>query len=140
MAVTRTYPSNLSQAALLQEAMRPALDTIYNVLDTVTADSGWQIVPLTLGSGTVYVRMRGDEVSIEVAMETRSWPTGPHAIATIPAEYRPLPRAGIGRTVPLSMYADGGMQAAVFPTGVLYVYNWGAAVSTTVNIAGSWRR
>ena len=140
MAINRIYPSNATQAGLLHEATKPALDTIYNVLDTSTADSGWQIMPLTLGSGTVYVRMRGDEVSIEVAMETRSWPTGPHAIATIPAEYRPLPRAGIGRTVPLSMYADGGMQAAVFPAGVLYVYNWGAAVSTTVNIAGSWRR
>lgn len=140
MAIDRIYPSNATQAGLLHEATKPALDTIYNVLDTATADSGWQIVPLTLGSGTVYVRMRGDEVSIEVAVETRSWPTGPRAIATIPAEYRPLPRAGIGRTVPLSVYADGGLQAAVFPTGVLYVYNWGATVSTTVNIAGSWRR
>lgn len=91
MAIERIYPSNATQAGLLHEATKPALDAIYDFADLlevsshpVTPSTGWSFAP---GASTSIQKVG----PLCVFNTTLNWSTGGAAanLFVLPPELRP---------------------------------------------------
>lgn len=82
-------PNLLASRVAALEAWRTQANTRLTELETKTADTGWNDIPLSVGSGTLKWRAIGDDVEI-VWVGTGTFPTGAVTLSTaaIPSLYR----------------------------------------------------
>ena len=149
MTIERIYPSNATQAGLLHEATKPALDAIYDALDAALVVSAH---PLTFGPGwsantgspTVVTRI-GD-----MAFLNGTWLFGTGAsfanLGTLPEEVRPaVGTVAIGLMLVSGATAGGARLATVFCNGATGVmsqadkYNTGSLLASPATLHLAWR-
>lgn len=134
MPISRVYPSNASQAGLLHEAVKPALDKLYDFADLlevsshpVTPASGWSFTP----GASKSIRKVGPLCTLNT---TLNWGTGGSAgnFFALPPELRPslTNTVGVGTFVNAAAGSNPARVGQLFCSPTTGIISYSATYST----------